>query len=125
MRDMGVGSSSATLFRTIGGSFGVSLFGALFSHKIQHGMESSAAGAAATKGGAQMDPATIAKFPPDVKNAYFHAVASGTHAVFLWGAVISVLGFLAAWFIVETPLRGAASKEAPSLEDEPLMADAI
>ncbi|CAG7615194.1 MDR family MFS transporter [Actinacidiphila bryophytorum] len=126
MRDIGVGSSSATLFRTIGGSFGVSLFGALFSHKVQHGMESSAAGAAATKGGAQLDPATIAKFPPDVKNAYFHAVASGTHTVFLWGAVISVLGFLAAWFIVETPLRGGpASKQEAPVEEEPLLADAI
>ena len=37
LRDIGVGSSSATLFRTIGGSFGVSVFGALFSHKVQYG----------------------------------------------------------------------------------------
>ncbi|MCL2731093.1 MAG: MFS transporter, partial [Actinomycetia bacterium] len=53
MKDIGVGSSSATLFRTIGGSFGVSLFGALFTHKVQHGMQSGAGGkgAAATQGG--------------------------------------------------------------------------
>ncbi|WUH95807.1 MFS transporter [Streptomyces sp. NBC_00433] len=127
MRDIGVGSSSATLFRTIGGSFGVSLFGALFSHKIQHGMDATAAGAAATKGGAQLDPATIAKFPPALKDAYFHAVASGTHTVFLWGAVVSVIGFLAAWFIVETPLRGAAPKPSDSspADSEPVLVDAI
>ncbi|WNI19723.1 MDR family MFS transporter [Streptomyces sp. ITFR-21] len=122
MKDMGVGSSSATLFRTIGGSFGVSLFGALFAHKVQDGM--SGKGSTATSGGAQLDPATIAKFPPALKDAYFHAVASGTHVVFFWGALVSVLGFLAAWFLVETPLRGAAGKSTEQ-EDAPLLADAV
>ncbi|MFI0900730.1 MDR family MFS transporter [Streptomyces sp. NPDC020983] len=128
MRDIGVGSSSATLFRTIGGSFGVSLFGALFSHKVQHSMESAPGGAAAMKGGAQLDPATIARFPAGLKDAYFHAVSSGTHVVFLWGAIVSVFGFLAAWFLVETPLRGAPGakpKAASEPEDEPLLADAL
>ncbi|SEO77870.1 MDR family MFS transporter [Actinacidiphila rubida] len=126
MKDIGVGSSSATLFRTIGGSFGVSLFGALFTHKVQHGMSSVAGGqgSEATKGGAQLDPATVAKFPPAMKDAYFHAVASGTHVVFLWGAVISIVGFIAAWFLVETPLRGHAAKAAPAAEDTPVLADA-
>jgi EmrB/QacA subfamily drug resistance transporter len=122
MRDIGVGSSSATLFRTIGGSFGVSLFGALFTHKIQDTMSSSAgaAGSAATKAGAQLAPATIAKMPTAIKDAYFHAVASGTHTVFLWGAVVSVIGFAAAWFIVETPLRGAGPKAAEKTPEEGL-----
>jgi EmrB/QacA subfamily drug resistance transporter len=133
MKDIGVGSSSATLFRTIGGSFGVSLFGALFSHKVQHGMESAAGvkGSAVTTSGAQLDPATIAKFPPALKDAYFHAVASGTHIVFLWGTVVGVLGFIAAWFLVETPLRGAAGPKKPAdpaadSDDQPRMtADAV
>ncbi|WP_329135072.1 MFS transporter [Streptomyces sp. NBC_01476] len=124
MKDMGVGSSSATLFRTIGGSFGVSLFGALFANKVADGMAGS--GSAATSGGAQLDPATIAKFPPALKDAYFHAVASGTHVVFFWGAVISVLGFIAAWFLVETPLRGAVKTTSDDAQDEtPILADAL
>ncbi|WP_436232774.1 MDR family MFS transporter [Actinacidiphila alni] len=133
MKDIGVGSSSSTLFRTIGGSFGVSLFGALFSHQVTHGMSASAAGASATKAGAQLDPATIAKLPAAVKDAYFHAVADGTHTVFLWGAIISVIGFAAAWFITETPLRSAAPKAADADagkgegegEQAPVLADAI
>jgi EmrB/QacA subfamily drug resistance transporter len=125
MRDIGVGSSSSTLFRTIGGSFGVSLFGALFTHKIEHGMESAGGGGATlVKGGTQLDPATVAHFSPDLKDAYFHAVASGSHTVFLWGAVVSVIGFVAAWFITEIPLRGAAPKAASTEEKQPQMADA-
>lgn len=118
MKDIGVGSSSATLFRTIGGSFGVSLFGALFSHRVQHGMQSSGQGSALSKAGAQLDPATIARFSPDLKDAYFHAVASGTHIVFLCGSAVGLAGFLAAWFLVETPLRGAAPKK-PAPAGEP------
>ncbi len=128
LRDIGVGSSSATLFRTIGGSFGVSLFGALFSHKIQDSMSAGGHGGSLTKSGAQLDPATIAKFPPAVKDAYFHAVSSGTHTVFLWGAAISVIGFIAAWFVTETPLRGSAPAAKPTedvAQEQPrLMADA-
>lgn len=43
-----------------------------------------------TSGGAQMDPKGLAALPPMIKDAYSHAVATGTHQVFLWGAVISI-----------------------------------
>src|SRR6185369_4804938 len=86
MKDMGVGSSSSTLFRTIGGSFGVALFGAIFTHQVQNTMTDRLGGAAegAASGSAQLDPAGLAKLAPPVKDAYLHAVAGGTHHVFLW-----------------------------------------
>ncbi|MEU9148038.1 MFS transporter, partial [Streptomyces sp. NPDC048349] len=40
------------------------------------------------------------------------AVAVGTHWAFLVCAAIAVLGFAAAWFIKEVPLRGAAPAPA-------------
>ncbi|MET9877340.1 MDR family MFS transporter [Actinacidiphila glaucinigra] len=117
MKDMGVGSSSSTLFRTIGGSFGVALFGAIFTHQVQNTMTDrlGEAAAGATSGAAQMDPAGLAKLAPPVKDAYLHAVAGGTHHVFLWGAVVSVIGFLLAFFVKEIPLRSAPT--APSTEE--------
>jgi EmrB/QacA subfamily drug resistance transporter len=124
LKDIGVGSSSANLFRTIGGSFGVSLFGALFNHKVAHAME-LAGSAGATGGGAQLAPADIAKLPAAVKDAYFHAVSSGTHTVFLWGAVVSVFGFAAAFFVTEIPLRSGAAKPSPTEGQPPLPADAL
>ncbi|MFE2432127.1 MDR family MFS transporter [Streptomyces sp. NPDC059373] len=124
MKDMGVGSSSSTLFRTIGGSFGVSLFGAIFAHQVTATMaaRSGQAGASATSGAAQLDMASLAKLPPAVKDAYLHAVASGTHHVFLWGAAVSVVGFAAAFFVKEIPLRGALPKPA---EEEAPPADSL
>ena len=72
-----------------------------------------------------MDPKGLAKLPPMVKDAYPHAVATGTHHVFLWGAVISIVGFAAAWFLKEVPLRGGPAKPAESPEAGDAPADRV
>ncbi|WP_455753030.1 MDR family MFS transporter [Streptomyces celluloflavus] len=133
MKDMGVGSSSATLFRTIGGSFGVAILGAVFTNRVQSTMAErlGKAGGALPSGTAQLDPKGLAKLPPMIKDAYLHAVATGTHNVFLWGAVISVIGFAAAWFLKEVPLRGGPSATSGKAEggdapaDRPAVAEVI
>ncbi|MFD9257550.1 MDR family MFS transporter, partial [Streptomyces sp. NPDC059538] len=108
MKDMGVASSSATLFRTLGGSFGVALMGSLFTTRVTDTMaERLGPEAAGAAGSAQLDAASLAKLPEAVRDAYQHAVAAGTHSAFLLGAAIAVLGFAAAWFVKEVPLRGA------------------
>ncbi len=109
MKDMGVASSSTTLFRTIGGSFGVSLFGALFTHQVTHTMVGrlGAHGAALASGTAQQSPKAAQHMPAAVRDAYFQAVTDGTNLVFFWGAVFAVICFVAAWLVKEIPLRGA------------------
>ncbi|WP_251056258.1 MDR family MFS transporter [Streptomyces sp. ISL-94] len=113
MKDMGVASSSATLFRTLGGSFGVALMGSLFTSQVTHTMSDRLGPeAAVAAGSAQLDAASLAKLPEHVRDAYQHAVAAGTHSAFLLGAAIAVLGFAAAWFVKEVPLRGAGPAPA-------------
>lgn len=108
MKDMGVASSSATLFRTLGGSFGVALMGSLFTSQVTQTMtDRLGPGAAHAAGSAQLDAASLAKLEPAIRDAYQHAVAAGTHSAFLLGAGVAVLGFVAAWFVKEVPLRGA------------------
>ncbi|MFH8981888.1 MDR family MFS transporter [Streptomyces varsoviensis] len=126
MKDMGVGSSSATLFRTIGGSFGVAIFGAIFTNQVTDTMTARLGdkGGSVVSGGAQMDPKSLAKLPAMVKDAYMHAVSSGTHHVFLWGAGISIIGFICAWFIKEIPLRGSEPKSEGSTPDTGSAAEA-
>ncbi|MFF7409881.1 MDR family MFS transporter [Streptomyces lydicus] len=128
MKDMGVGSSSATLFRTIGGSFGVAILGAIFTNQVQSTMVQrlgKAAGEKMTGSSSTMDPKDLPKLPPMIKDAYGHAVATGTHHVFLWGTVISVIGFAAAWFLKEVPLRGGPTKPAADSADEGTPAERV
>ncbi|GAA2129233.1 MDR family MFS transporter [Kitasatospora kazusensis] len=111
LKDMGVASSTATLFRTIGGSFGVALFGALFNDRVTATMK-AAGGSGAVKGSGQLGPAQLRKLDPAVQDAYHHAVSNGIHTVFLWGAVISLVAVAAAVFLREIPLRGGPGQQA-------------
>ncbi|MEU3186377.1 MDR family MFS transporter [Streptomyces sp. NPDC006923] len=120
MRDMGVASSSTTLFRTLGSSFGVAIMGALFTSRVQDEMSALGRGGAATQQSAQLDAASLAKLPDVVREAYQHAVSSGTHAAFTLGAAVAVIGFVAAFFVKEVPLRGAGPQKAA---DAALVAD--
>jgi EmrB/QacA subfamily drug resistance transporter len=121
MKDMGVASSSTTLFRTLGSSFGVSVMGALFTHRVQDVMAEHGADAA-TRQSAQLDAASLAKLPDAVREAYQDAVSAGTHSAFLAGAVIAVIAVVAALFVKEVPLRGAGPREvsgAPGVSGGP------
>lgn len=115
MKDMGVASSSTTLFRTLGSSFGVAIMGALFNGRVQDEMASSG-GSGVTEKSAQLDAASLAKLPDAVREVYQHAVSSGTHAAFTLGAAVAVIGFVAAFFVKEVPLRGAGP-EASEVRD--------
>ncbi|MFC0601994.1 MDR family MFS transporter [Streptomyces palmae] len=111
MKDMGVASSSSTLFRTIGSSFGVAIFGVLFTRQVKETMSDRVGAKGAEVGsGARLDPSELDKLPAAVKDAYLHAVSDGTHQVFFWGTLISLIAFAAAWFVKEVPLRGGPQK---------------
>ncbi|MER8045706.1 MDR family MFS transporter [Streptomyces sp. NPDC094032] len=115
MKDMGVASSSTTLFRTLGSSFGVAIMGALFTSKVQDEM-AARGGGAATAHSAQLDAASLARLPEAVREAYQHAVAAGTHSAFLVGAAVAVLGFALAFFVKEVALRGTGPAKAEGAE---------
>ncbi len=114
MKDMGVASSTTTLARTLGSSFGVAIMGALFNSRVQDVMSerAGALGSAVTERSAQLDAASLAKLPAAAREAYQYAVASGTHSAFLLGAVVSVVALVAAVFVREVPLRGAGGPSA-------------
>ncbi|MEU7054929.1 MDR family MFS transporter [Streptomyces sp. NPDC046197] len=114
MKDMGVASSSTTLFRTLGSSFGVAIMGALFNDRVQHVMaeRAGALGKGITEKSAQLDAKSLAKLPVPVRDAYQHGVSAGTHSAFLLGAAIAVIVLIAALFVKEVPLRGAGPAAA-------------
>ncbi|MEU6229408.1 MDR family MFS transporter [Streptomyces sp. NPDC047042] len=113
MKDMGVASSTTTLFRTLGSSFGVAIMGALFNSRVQDVMHerAGALGSKVTEQSAQLDAASLAKLPAAAREAYQYAVSSGTHSAFLLGAVVAVAVLVAAVFVREVPLKGAGPEK--------------
>ena len=104
-RDMGVASSTSMFTRSIGGAFGVAIFGAIFATQLNAGLDR--AGAAGLAGGAgQIDPATLESLPPTVLDGVLQAIAGATSTVFGWAAICAVAVFLLALAIKAVPLRG-------------------
>ncbi|MFI9781330.1 MDR family MFS transporter [Streptomyces sp. NPDC051956] len=116
MKDMGVASSSTTLFRTLGSSFGVAIMGALFNNRVQDVMaeRAGALGGKVTQESTQLTAEGLAKLPAVARDAYQHAVSAGTHSAFLLGSIIAVVALIAAVFVKEVPLRGAGPAKAAS-----------
>jgi EmrB/QacA subfamily drug resistance transporter len=105
--DLGVATSGATLFRSIGGSLGTATLGAIFSNRLSEELKSALpAGAAAHAGtGGEVDPAQIARLPPALHAGYLHAFATSLSSVFLAASGFAVVGFALSWFIRELRLR--------------------
>jgi EmrB/QacA subfamily drug resistance transporter len=107
--NLGVATSGATLFRTVGGSLGVSLFGAIFANQLATNLfERVPPGASVPQA---TDPATIAALDPVLHTAYVEAFAASIRPVFLAAACISLFAFVLTWFLVELPLRRTVEAE--------------
>lgn len=99
----GVATSGVTLFRSIGGSIGVALFGAVFSHALQSRLTQLLPEGASLP--QEMNPVAVQHLPAALRTDYLEAFGSAIHAAFLMAACIMVLAFLLSWFLREAPLK--------------------
>ena len=106
---LGVATSGATLFRSIGGSLGTALLGAVFSNKLSHELAATlplgGRGAAAAGNVGSLDPSAVEKLPASIRDAYLASFTDAVDLVFLVGAGIMFIAFLLTWLIPERPLR--------------------
>ncbi|PKW07551.1 drug resistance transporter, EmrB/QacA subfamily [Streptomyces sp. 1222.5] len=117
--DLGVATSGATFFRSIGASFGVAIFGTVFASRLGDKLAAALRGINLPPGvGAttlESDPRGIATLPPALRPAALHAYASAISDVFLYAAPVAAVGFLLAWFLKEDRLRGSVT--APDVSE--------
>ena len=102
-RGLGVATSAATLFRSIGGTVGVALFGAIFTNRLY--AELGRVLPPGSRIPRMTDPATLARLPPAVYRAYVEAVAAALSPVFLIAALLALIAFALSWLLREVPLR--------------------
>ncbi|MFE5714905.1 MFS transporter [Streptomyces sp. NPDC056501] len=119
-RDLGVATSGATFFRSIGASFGVAVFGTIFTNRLTGKLDDVFASAEAA--GEQIppgigpeqvaaDPRAVAELPAELRPSVLHAYATSITDVFLYAAPVVLVAFVVAWFLKEDKLR--ASVTAP------------
>jgi predicted MFS family arabinose efflux permease len=100
---LGVATSGSTMFRQIGGSIGVALFGTIFASRLH--TELAARLPAGTRIPKVINPSGIKHLPPAIHQGYADAVAAALHPVFLVAGGISILAFALAWLLREVPLK--------------------
>src|SRR3954470_22247695 len=101
---LGVATSGTTLFRSVGGSIGVSVFGAIFSNQLASNLRHEL-GPQASSLPHTLDPSAIDRMPAALHDAYVTAFAESLQPVFLAAAAVGVLAFALTWLLTEQPLR--------------------
>ncbi|MFG3480061.1 DHA2 family efflux MFS transporter permease subunit [Streptomyces sp. NPDC047980] len=117
--DLGVATSGATFFRSIGASFGVALFGTLFTGRLRELLAEALAGRTLPPGASPerlaADSHTITLLPPGLRRAVIQAFSTSITDVFLYAAPVVVVGFVLAFFLREDKLRGSVT--APEVSE--------
>ena len=98
-KDLGVATSGATLFRSIGGSVGTAVLGSIFSNRLSAELASalprSAAGSLGTGAEPQHRGAQAAAGP--IHDAYLTAFTNALSTVFVVAACVAAVAFLLSW----------------------------
>ncbi|MFI7353629.1 DHA2 family efflux MFS transporter permease subunit [Streptomyces avidinii] len=117
--DLGVATSGATFFRSIGASFGVAIFGTVFTNQLDDKLAASLAGVTLPAGASiaqlEADPRAISALPAGLQPQVLDAYATAITDVFLYAVPIVLVAFVIAWFLKEDKLR--ASVTAPDVTE--------
>ena len=105
--ELGVATSAATFFRSIGGSFGTAIFGAIFSNVLIGNLSSHLHGVTLPKGfsSADVTPAVLSHLSAAVRDGFVAGYAESIQTVFLIAVPIAAIAFVATWFIPQLELR--------------------
>ncbi len=106
-KELGAATSGVTFFRTIGGSFGTAVFGAIFSNVIVSRLKTALphrelSSAIAT---GNVTPSTLSHLPVSIRSAIATTYSSGIHVVFEIAIPLTLAAFIAALFLPHIELR--------------------
>lgn len=98
---LGTATAAGVMFRQIGGSLAVAVFGALFTAGVAAHL-----GAMGLEGGLEIGPAMAATLPAEQKAELAGAIVAAMHPIYWIVLGMAALGFLCSFFLEEVPLTG-------------------
>jgi EmrB/QacA subfamily drug resistance transporter len=105
--ELGVATSAATLFRSMGGSVGTAVLGSIFASHLTSSLAAKLPAAAAGKlaAGGQVNPAGLHALPAPIRHVYVAAFTDSLSLLFLVATGIGAVAFLLTFFVEQLPLR--------------------
>jgi predicted MFS family arabinose efflux permease len=124
-RDLGTATSTESFARSMGGAFGVAVFGAILTNRLAHNLRDllppgTNLGGVSTNSIAA-GPAAIRKLPANIQGPVVEALSRSIHVVFLLAVPLALLAFVVTWFLKEKPLRETAHIGMEAVAGEPLV----
>jgi EmrB/QacA subfamily drug resistance transporter len=101
-KHIGVATSGSILFRQVGGSVGIAIFGAIFSNRLHANLVKALPGVRVP---GSPTPTIVKGLPPAVHDRYIGAFSAALHPVFVVAAATALVSFLLTWLLREVPLR--------------------
>jgi hypothetical protein len=120
-RDLGTATATESFVRSMGGAFGVAVFGAILTNRLAHNLSAllpGGAGSGVDVGSVAASPDAIRHLPPQTQSAVIHALANSIHVVFLAAVPLAILAFLVTWLLPERPLRETSHIGSDSVGEE-------
>ncbi len=113
-RDLGVATSGVTFFRTMGSSFGVAVFGTVYTGQLAANLTPALAQAKVTAAQAA-SPAAVHALPAAQAAPVVAAYAETVQTLFRAGIPVALLALLLGLFLKQAPLRSGAQEAAQDM----------
>jgi len=116
--EIGVATSGSTFFRSIGGSFGTAIFGAVLAHKLNHEIARLLPpNVHLPTGGVTKSLSAIGSLPPALQHDVLQAFANAVDFTFLVAVPVMGVAVILSFFIKEHPLRTNSGVDVNRSED--------
>ena len=109
---LGTATSATQFFRSIGGTVGVTVFGAVMGVRLNASLRAS--GADVPPDALSTTPEALAQLPPEVLAVVRDGLADAVTFVFLIAVPAAVVAFVLAWLLRELPLRSDTTSSTTS-----------
>jgi EmrB/QacA subfamily drug resistance transporter len=105
LRDLGAASASVTFFRSLGGTIGVSVLGAVLANRVTHDLSAAFGGHGLTQGDSGTSALNLAALPPEVQDVVRTVYGDATAHIFIISAAAAVVSVIAALLLRPVTLR--------------------
>jgi EmrB/QacA subfamily drug resistance transporter len=123
LRDLGAASASVTFFRSLGGTIGVSVLGAVLANRVTADLSAALHVPAGASSTGSVSALNLQALPPAVQQVVHTVYGDATAHIFLISAAVAVVGVIAALLLKPITLRTTIDME--KREEEPAVSDPV
>ena len=104
-KDVGAATAGANFFRSIGGSFGTAVFGALYTNELPRQLAKGGATASKLPAPSSWTPSLLRHYPPAILHLIVSSIAGSIQFVYRWALPITLVAVVLSFTLPEIKLR--------------------